>query len=126
MARIVIIDDEPDIRQLIRMSLEVNQHEFFEACDAQTGLRLIESVVPDLILLDVMMPGEINGFILCDILKSSSQLDHIPIIFLTGADSDNDRRAGLQSGADHYLVKPFLPQQLIDLSETALHHQGRR
>lgn len=120
MAKIVIVDDEPDLRSLIRMSLEINDHEFFEACDAQTGLMLIESVNPDLILLDVMMPGEINGFILCDMLKSSTKFENTPIIFLTGADSDDDKKTGIQSGANHYLVKPFLPQQLVDLSEALL------
>lgn len=120
MAKIVIVDDEPDLRTLIRMSLEINQHEFYEACDAQTGLQLIESVNPDLILLDVMMPGEINGFILCDILKSSSEFEDTPIIFITGADSDEDRVTGRLSGANHYLVKPFEPQELVELSESLL------
>lgn len=126
MARIVIIDDEPDIRLLIRMTLEINRHIFFEACDAQTGLKLIESVEPDLILLDVMMPGEINGFILCDILKSSGRFEQTPVIFLTGADSEDDRKVGLQSGASHYLIKPFLPQQLIELSESLLSQAADR
>lgn len=120
MAKIVIVDDEPDLRALIRMSLEINNHEFFEACDAQTGLQLIESVDPDLILLDVMMPGEINGFILCDILKSSSKFENTPIIFITGADSDEDRITGKLSGANNYLIKPFQPQELVDLSEALL------
>lgn len=123
MARIVIVDDEPDMRALIRMSLEIDDHEFFEACDAQTGLQLIESVDPDLIVLDVMMPGEINGLILCDILKSSSRFEDTPIIFLTGADSDDDRKAGLKSGASHYLIKPFLPEELVDLSKALLHNK---
>ena len=120
MAKIVIVDDEPDLRSLIKMTLEINNHEFFEACDAQTGLALIESVEPDLILLDVMMPGEFDGIALCDILKSSSRFESTPIIFLTGADSDDDKKEALQAGANHYITKPFLPQQLVDLSEALL------
>lgn len=124
MAKVVIVDDEPDLRALIRMTLEINNHEFYEACDAPTGLALIESVDPDLILLDVMMPGEFDGIALCDILKSSSKFEDTPIIFLTGADSDQDKREGLQSGASHYLIKPFMPQQLVDLSEELLNNNS--
>jgi len=118
--KVVIIEDQPEIRLLIKLTLEINEYEFFEACDASMGMQLIEKVKPDLILLDVMMPGEINGLILCDILKSTEEYTDIPIIFLTGADSSEDRKNGLQSGASYYLIKPFLPQQLIDLSEELL------
>ncbi len=118
--KVVIIEDQPEIRLLIKLTLEINGYEFFEACDANMGMLLIEKVKPDLILLDVMMPGEINGLILCDILKSTEEYADIPIIFLTGADSSEDRKNGLQSGASYYLIKPFLPQQLIDLSEELL------
>lgn len=119
-SKIVIVEDQPEIRLLLRMTLEINDYEIFEAGDAQMGLHLIERVEPDLILLDVMMPGEINGFILCEMLKSTSWSENIPIIFLTGADSDEDRKAGLQSGASHYLVKPFLPEKVVSLCEEIL------
>lgn len=118
--KIVIVEDQPEIRLLLRMTLQINNYEIFEASDGQMGLHLIEKVEPDLILLDVMMPGDINGFILCEMLKSTSWSENIPIIFLTGADSDEDRKAGLQSGANHYLVKPFLPEKLVSLCEEAL------
>lgn len=124
--KIVIVEDQPEIRLLLRMTLEINAYEIFEASDAQMGLHLIEKTEPDLIILDVMMPGEVNGFMLCDMLKSSSRFESTPIIFLTGADSDEDRKVGLQSGANYYLVKPFLPEKLVSLCEKVLSRDSYR
>ena len=104
MAKIVIVDDEPDLRALIRMSLEIDDHEFFEACDAQTGLQLIESVNPDLILLDVDMP-DMDGREACRLIRKAGV--STPVIMLTGQSSDSDAILGLDSGANDYVTKPF-------------------
>jgi two-component system phosphate regulon response regulator PhoB len=115
--KVVIVEDQPEIRLLIKLTLDSNRYDFFEASDAQMGFNLVEKVMPDLILLDVMMPGEIDGLMLCDMLKSTDEYAHIPIIFLTGADSSEDHSAAMKSGASYYLLKPFLPQQLVELTD---------
>lgn len=115
--KVVIVEDQPEIRLLIKLTLDSERYEFFEASDALMGHSLIEKVMPDLILLDVMMPGELDGLMLCDMLKSTDKYAHIPIIFLTGADSSEDHDTAMQSGASYYLLKPFLPQQLVELTD---------
>lgn len=123
MKRVLIVEDQADIRKLIHMTLEFEAYEIHEAADGAQGLRLATALRPDLILLDVMMPGELDGLQVCQRIKQAPELAHIKIVLLTARGQTRDREAGTKAGAEEYLVKPFSPLQLIDtierLTETA-------
>jgi len=120
MKRVLIVEDQADIRKLIRMTLEFDAYEIHEAFDGSYGLRLARAVAPDLILLDVMMPGELDGLQVCQRLKADPATSGIKVVLLTARGQARDREAGEAVGADEYLVKPFSPLQLIDSIERLL------
>lgn len=114
MKKILIVDDHADIRRLIRMTLEFEDYDVREAADGDTALALAQEFQPDLVLLDVMMPGSINGLEVCRRLRAERVAGDGPrVIMLSARGQASDREAGLQAGADTYLVKPFSPLQLI-------------
>jgi DNA-binding response OmpR family regulator len=115
--RILIVEDQADIRKLIRMTLEFSDFELHEAADGESGLELARSVRPHLMLLDVMMPGRLDGFQVCRAIKADPQLKATLVVMLTARGQSSDVSAGEQSGADAYLVKPFSPLELIDRVE---------
>jgi DNA-binding response OmpR family regulator len=115
--RILIVEDQADIRKLIRMTLEFSDFELHEAADGETGLELARSVRPHLMLLDVMMPGRLDGFQVCRAIKADAELQSTLVVMLTARGQSSDVSAGEQSGADAYLVKPFSPLELIDRVE---------
>jgi two-component system, OmpR family, phosphate regulon response regulator PhoB len=120
MKKILIIEDQSDIRKLVKMTLDFSEYELHEASDAHAGFAMVKAIQPDLILLDIMMPGEMDGLNLCAMLKSSDTYQHIPILLLTARGQVADRYAGLEAGADEYLVKPFSPIKLIEVVESLL------
>jgi len=120
MKKILIVEDQPDIRKLIRMTLEFEPYDVHEGADGSTGLRLAGEVRPDLMLLDVMMPGELDGLQVCKRIKSDPELSSIRVILLTARGQSRDLDAGRDAGADEYLVKPFSPLQLIETIERLL------
>lgn len=113
MPRILIVEDHADIRRLIRMSLEFESHEIAEAADGETGLACVGQFHPDLVLLDVMMPGILDGLDVCRALKTLQKPPKV--VLLTACNRSEDLEAGLQAGAEAYMVKPFSPLQLIEL-----------
>lgn len=113
-ARIVVIEDQPEIRQLIRMTLEFGDYLLFEAADADAGWAAIEQHAPDLVLLDVMMPGSMDGLELCRRLRAVPERARLPVILLTARSQQHDIEAGREAGADAYLTKPFSPMELLD------------
>ncbi|NDY91975.1 response regulator transcription factor [Ideonella livida] len=117
MKRILIVEDQPDIRKLIRMTLEFENYEIHEAADGAFGLRMASAIQPDLMLLDVMMPGELDGLQVCQRIKNDPALKSVKIVLLTARGQQKDREAGAAAGADEYLVKPFSPLQLIETLE---------
>jgi two-component system phosphate regulon response regulator PhoB len=117
MKRVLIVEDQADIRKLIRMTLEFEPYEIHEAANGITGLQLANEVVPDLILLDVMMPGEIDGLQVCARVRANPALRATRVVLLTARGQTQDRDAGQQAGADEYLIKPFSPLQLIETIE---------
>ena len=117
MKRVLIVEDQADIRKLIHMTLEFEAYEIHEAADGITGLRLARALRPDLMLLDVMMPGELDGLQVCQRIKADAELAGIKIVLLTARGQARDREAGSKAGAEEYLVKPFSPLQLIDTIE---------
>jgi DNA-binding response OmpR family regulator len=113
MKKILIVEDQPEIRRLIRMTLDFESCEIHEAEDAQSGWTAANRLHPDVVLLDVMMPGSIDGLDLCLALKIEPALAGTRVIMLTARGSGTDRQAGKDMGADAYLVKPFSPMELL-------------
>jgi len=120
MKRVLIVEDRADIRKLIRMTLEFADYEIHEASDGRAGLDLARDTRPDIALLDVMMPGELDGLQLCRQLRSDPAMRHLKVLLLTARGQQRDREAGQLAGADAYLVKPFSPLQLIETIERLL------
>lgn len=112
--KILTVDDQGDIRRLIRMTLEFDGHQVVEAMNADEGLQMARSEKPDLILLDLHMP-HVNGIELFQRLSRDAQLSGIPVILLTGSNCADLRRQGQDAGARVFLTKPFNPMQLLDL-----------
>jgi DNA-binding response OmpR family regulator len=112
MKKILMIEDHADIRRLIRLTLEIMDYEITEASDGASGAVLAQSCKPDLVLLDVMMPGALNGLQVCRLLKARSPATRV--LLLSARGRSEDLETGMQAGADGYLVKPFSPLQLIE------------
>jgi DNA-binding response OmpR family regulator len=121
MATILVVDDDPAIRQLLTDVLEMDGHVVEVAVDGHDGLRAFEALQPDFVVLDVMMPG-LDGYgVLRDI--RSQEGDPVPVLMLTAsADADSAAR-GWVSGVDYYLAKPFTADDVLDLVEGALGRQ---
>lgn len=107
-ARVLVVDDEPTVREVVVGYLRRDGHDVLEAEDGPTALRLIDTEVLDLVVLDMMLPG-VNGL---DILRHIRSLGDMPVIMLTARAEESDRVAGLELGADDYVVKPFSPREL--------------
>jgi CheY-like chemotaxis protein len=114
MKRVLIVEDQADIRELISLTLELEDYELHEADNGDTGYALAKSLKPDLILLDVMMPGSMDGIDVCKRLKGDPQYSKTRIIILSAKGQDHDKQQGKQAGADGYLTKPFSPKQLLE------------
>jgi two-component system alkaline phosphatase synthesis response regulator PhoP len=109
--KIVVVEDDPDIRELIERGLRKDAYRLLFAEDGMSGLDLIRTEVPHLVILDIMLP-EMNGLDVCRRLKSDRITEQIPIIFLTAKAEETDILLGLNMGADDYVVKPFSPKEL--------------
>lgn len=118
MKKVLIVEDHADIRRLIRMTLELDQVEIHEAADARQGLDMARAIKPDLLVVDVMMPGEMDGLDLCRAVKADALLGGVPVVMLSACGTAKDRAAGHSAGCDAYLVKPFSPMQLLELLHT--------
>ena len=112
MRRVLIVEDQSDIRRLIKWSLEEEGYDMREAVNGSTGLAEARRFKPHLLVLDVMMPGDIDGLDLCRLVKADASLGPPRVLLLTARAQERDRRAGDEAGADGYLVKPFSPIQL--------------
>lgn len=112
MKKLLIADDEDGVRSLVRMTLESDSREILEARDAKEALAVAREHRPDLMFLDVMMPG-FSGFDVCKALKADPKTAGITIIMLTAQAQERDREDGLAAGADDYFTKPFSPVGLL-------------
>jgi DNA-binding response OmpR family regulator len=106
---ILIVDDEPRIRDLVRMNLELEHYHVLEASSGEEALEQLRENLPDLILLDVMMP-DMDGF---ETLRHIREVSTVPVIMLTVRQDEHDRIRGLDLGADDYIAKPFSPRELL-------------
>lgn len=109
--KIVAIDDEADILEVIRYNLSRDGHQVFTSPNGRDGLGIIRKEKPDLVLLDLMLP-EMDGFEICRRLKGDPLTSHIPIIMITARGDESDIVLGLGLGADDYVIKPFSPKEL--------------
>ena len=124
--RILIVEDQPDIRKLIWMTLEFGDYELHEAENGDDGWRKAQAFRPHVMLLDIMMPGSMDGLQVCAKIKSDPALRDIRIIMLTARGQKTDIEAGMAAGADAYLIKPFSPLELMDRVEQFLSAPDRR
>jgi DNA-binding response OmpR family regulator len=117
--RILVVDDQADIRLMCRVNLALEGYEVLEAQDGETGLRMIRELHPDLVLLDVMMPG-IDGWEVLETTKAEPEIADIPVVLLTARVQREDEIRGWSSGAADYLAKPFNPSTLTQVVNRTL------
>jgi diguanylate cyclase (GGDEF)-like protein len=110
--KILIADDDSDIRDILKLTLQEENYEVIEARDGEEGLKIIRSKPLDLVLLDYKMP-KMDGRQLCNLIKKDLLLQHLPIIMVTGKGEVSDKIDGIDAGADDYIVKPFEPKELL-------------
>jgi two-component system phosphate regulon response regulator PhoB len=109
---VLVIDDEADLIELVRYNLDKEGFEVLAAADGESGLAIARRHSPDLIVLDLMMPG-MDGLAVCRALRSDERTGRIPLIMLTAKAAETDRIVGLEMGADDYVSKPFSPRELV-------------
>jgi len=119
--KILIVDDQPEVRELVEVTLRIGDYTILQAANGGQALAVARSELPDLILLDVMMPNSsIDGFEVCRQLKSEPATQLIGIVMLTARGQEVDRELGKRVGADDYFTKPFSPLQLMNKVEDLL------
>jgi two-component system phosphate regulon response regulator PhoB len=109
---ILVVEDEPAIQELIAVNLEGAGHHVLRAADSEQALALIRETLPDLVLLDWMLPGQ-SGLGIARHLRNNARTRSIPIIMLTAKSAEQDKVGGLEAGADDYITKPFSPRELL-------------
>ena len=124
MAKILIAEDERDIRDLVAFTLRFAGHEVFTASNGEEAVELAPKVNPDLILMDVRMP-RMTGYEACKIMKADPGLKDIPVVFLSAKGQESEIQQGLASGAEEYLLKPFAPDQLTSRVKVILAKFGK-
>jgi CheY-like chemotaxis protein len=119
MAHIVVADDDPDILNIVSMSLEAMGHEVDRATNGREAVRLARSGAPDLVLMDLMMP-DVNGYQATMELKQDPQTAEIPVLALTAKAMRGDEEKGRQAGVDAYITKPFRISQVLEVVDRYL------
>ncbi len=120
MKKVLIVEDQAEIRELIRVTLEFENYVIDEAEDGDRGLAAAIKGKPDLVLLDVMMPGGKDGLEVCRAIKKEPSLKRTKVIMLTARGQAADKQAGSQAGADAYLIKPFSPLELLGVVQKVI------
>ncbi len=121
--RILLIEDEEDIASLIKLQAEISGYKLHVEVDGINGYRAVERERPDLVILDLMLPGE-NGFDVCRKIRNNPDLKHIPVIILSAKSEELDVILGLELGADDYVAKPFSPKILFSKIKAVLRRQA--
>jgi CheY-like chemotaxis protein len=119
MAKILIAEDERDIRELIYLTLTFSGHQVIAAANGQEAVNLARQELPDLIFMDVRMP-KMNGYEACTMIKADPALAHIPVVFLSAKGQEAEVQTGIGLGAVDYILKPFSPDQLIECVKVIL------
>ncbi|MBI4926152.1 MAG: response regulator [Anaerolineae bacterium] len=124
MARILIAEDEPDIRDLVRFTLTFAGHEVIAVSNGAEAVEMARTEMPDMVLMDVRMP-RMTGYEACAVMKSDPKTAGIPVVFLSAKGQENEIQTGLNAGADEYLLKPFAPMELSQQINELLKKYGR-
>ena len=124
MAKILIAEDERDIRDLVAFTLRFAGHEVFAASNGEEAVEMAPRINPDLVLMDIRMP-RMTGYEACKVMKADPNLRDIPVVFLTARGQDTEIQQGLEAGAEEYLLKPFAPDQLTSHVKTILAKFGK-
>ena len=120
MKKVLIVDDRVEVRELVEVTLRVKDYQILEASNAEEAIEMVNVEKPDLILMDIMMPGAMDGLEATRILKSAPETKDCPIVMLTAKGQKTDIEKGLEAGAEDYFVKPFSPLELIKKVEEVL------
>ena len=124
MAKILIAEDERDIRDLVAFTLRFAGHEVVVATNGEEAVEMAPQENPDLILMDVRMP-RMTGYEACRVMKANPEIKDIPIVFLTARGQESEIQQGLDAGAEEYLLKPFAPDQLTTRVKAILGKFGK-
>jgi len=119
--KLLIVDDQSEIRKMLRIGLANTEFQLFEAANGEAALHLAYAEKPDVVLLDAMMPGILDGFSVCRAIKGDPQLAGAFVVMLTARDTPEDYKAGDSAGADAYVVKPCRLARLVEIIETRAH-----
>ena len=120
MKKILIVDDQLEVRELVDVTLRSGDFQVFHAENGEEAIQVARAEKPELIIMDVMMPGAVDGLEATRILKNDPETKHIIIIMLTAKSQDEDIKLGVEAGANDYFVKPFSPLELIKKVEELL------
>lgn len=112
MAKILIAEDERDIRELVTFTLRYAGHDVHQASNGEEALNMAKELIPELILMDVRMP-KMTGYEACRHMKADDKLKNVPVVFLSAKGQETEIQTGLEVGAADYILKPFAPDQLI-------------
>jgi DNA-binding response OmpR family regulator len=115
MKKILIVEDHPEIRNLMRLTLKEGDFEVHDADDAASGWDAVLRLQPEIVLLDIMMPGEMDGLQLCRRIKDDDRTRATQVVLVSARGHRNDIAIGLDAGADDYLLKPFNPFRLLEV-----------
>ncbi len=120
MKKILIVDDQMEVRRLVEITLRVEDYQILQAESGEKAIEIVKTEKPDLIIMDIMMPGGTNGLEATRILKNDPETKDSIIIMLTAKGQEADREKGFEAGADDYFIKPFSPLELIKKVEEVL------
>ncbi len=113
---VLVVDDDPNVFELVQLYVESEDVEVLQALDAYAGLDLAVRQTPDIVVLDIMMPG-MDGLEMCRLLRETPRISDTVVVILSAKAEPDDIAAGYQAGADEYVTKPFEPKQLAELLE---------
>ncbi len=122
--RVLVVDDEPELVELVQMRLEANGYDVVTASDGPEGLEKARTMHPDLMILDLMLP-QLNGYEVCTVLKQDTRFKRIPIVMFTAKTQAKDEQTARDCGADAYLRKPFRPEEMLATIQTLLAVSGK-
>jgi two-component system alkaline phosphatase synthesis response regulator PhoP len=124
MTKILIAEDEPDIRDLVAFTLRFAGYEVVTGINGEEAVQVAKKEYPDLILLDVRMP-RMTGYEACKLIKADPKLKDVPVVFLSAKGQESEIRDGMDAGAEEYLLKPFAPDQLTERVRSILAKFGK-
>lgn len=125
MTKILIAEDERDIRDLVTFSLKFGGFEVVQASNGQEAVERAQAEMPDLILMDVRMP-KMTGYEACKALKAMPAMRHIPVVFLSAKGQESEIQQGVEAGAEEYILKPFAPDELTKQIKSVLERVAQR